>query len=125
MTPLSHPWLRVAGVGLAAAVVFVLDTQSESALHGLWLPLLLVLAAYMMTQAPMAVAFATFAMALAHSDFVADGWIQSRAYPLLAAAGLGVCGYIGWQRFRQRIAATHDARWAGRTRSDGDGQPPT
>lgn len=125
MKPLRHPGLRVAGVLLAAAVVFVLDTESNSAWHALWLPLLLVLAAYLMTQAPMAVAFATLALALIHTDIGAAGWIESRAYPLLALLSLGACAVIGWQRFRQRIAATHAERWADRAAARSDEEPRT
>ena len=124
MTALSHPWLRVAGVLLAAWAVFVLDTESDSAWHALWLPLILVLAAYLMTQAPMAVAFATLTLAVIHSDFGAAGWIESRAYPLLALLSLSACAIIGWQRFRQRIAATHAERWAERRPAQADQEPP-
>ena len=125
MTTLSRPWLRVCGVLLAAPVVFLLDPQSTSAWHALWLPLALVLAAYLMTQAPMAVAFATLALAVIHTDLNASGWIENRAYPLLALISLGVCAIIGWQRFRQRIAATHAERWAARQGAVDDEEPRT
>ena len=111
---LSHPWLRVSGVVLAGAGVFILDINNPSATHQLWLPLVLAVAAYLMTQSLMAVAFASFALASAHTSFNDLSWIPARGYPAIALLSLGVCLIIGTQRFRRRIAETHDARWAAR-----------
>ena len=111
---LSHPWLRVSGVVLAAAGVFLLDINNPSATHQLWLPLALAVAAYLMTQSLMAVAFASFALASAHTNFDDLSWIPARGYPAIALLSLGVCLFIGTLRFRRRIAETHDARWAAR-----------
>lgn len=122
---LSHPWSRLSGVVLAAVIVFVLDTTVKSAWHQLWLPLGLAAAAYLMTRTPMAVAFAVFALAAANTDLAVNHWIPSIAYPGISAASLAVCGWIGINRFRRHIAATHDARWAERGQAgSGSAQDP-
>jgi len=117
MAELDHPWQRVSGIVLAAVIVFALDTTDPSQLHRLWLPLALALAAYLMTRSLMAVAFATFALAATNSDMGAADWISARAYPGVALLGFLLCCGIATHRFRQRITATHDARWARRRQS--------
>ena len=114
MNGLSHPWSRAAGVVVAAVIVFYLDTQSVSALHRLVLPLGLAVAAWLMTRSLMAVAFATFTMAAISTRWSAASWIPSVAYPSIAAIALVVCFVIISRRFRERIAATHEQRWAQR-----------
>jgi len=99
---------------LAGAVVFVLDNTRAAPLHQLWLPLTLALAAYLMTRALLAVAFATFALAALSTNFSADNWIAAYAYPMVATLGLAVCLAEGVRRFRRRIERTHDARWQAR-----------
>lgn len=117
MTELSHPWLRGAGVILAATIVFLLDIDDPRTLHQLWLPLCLAGAAYLITQSAMAVAIAAFALAAAHSNPEAGSWIHAKAYPGIALISLVVIFGIAWQRFRVRIKATHEARWAARRAS--------
>ena len=119
MQQLSHPLLRTTGVALAAVIVFFLDVSSDNVVHQLWLPLALALAAYLMTQALMAVAIATFALATAHSDLASTDWIVAQAYPGIAATSLLVCCAIGVRRFKNHIEATHDARWAHRNTPKG------
>jgi CBS-domain-containing membrane protein len=114
MSELSHPWSRTAGLLLAALAVFLLDSQSSSWLHALVLPLVLAFAAWLMTRSAMAVAFATFALAAINTDLAATSWIPRIAYPVIATAALAVCLGIVTQRFRERIAATHEQRWAQR-----------
>ena len=114
MTPLSHPGWRIAGLVLAAGIIFLLDTQSPTALHQLWLPLALAGAAFMMTQALMAVAFACLVLATINTDLSVQHWIPSVAYPAIAVISGAVCVVIVTRRFRQRIAETHEARWAHR-----------
>ena len=114
MNELSHPVARLSGVALAAVIVFFLDTRTGSPLHLLVLPLGLAVAAWMMTRSLMAVAFATFTLAAINSEFGQSDWISSVAYPALAAVALVICVVIGVRRFRQRIAETHEARWAQR-----------
>lgn len=114
MNSLSHPWSRAAGVLVAALIVFFLDTQSVSVLHRLVLPLGLAVAAWLMTRSLMAVAFATFTMAAISTRFSADSWMPSIAYPSIACLSLLVCAVIIIRRFRERIADTHEQRWAQR-----------
>ncbi len=114
MNTLSHPWSRALGVVAAAMIVFFLDTQSISALHRLILPLGLAVAAWLMTRSLMAVAFATFTMAAISTRWSAESWIPSIAYPTVAAIALLVCLTVITQRFRERIAQTHEERWARR-----------
>ncbi|MCR9260129.1 MAG: hypothetical protein NXH95_10425 [Pseudomonadaceae bacterium] len=122
MNELSHPWLRIGGVALAAAIVFLLNINDPSPLHQLWLPLSLAVAAYLITQSAMAVAIAAFALATAHSDPEAASWIPSRAYPGIALISLVVGFGIAWNRFRLHIAATHEARWAARRQAEAEAE---
>jgi membrane protein implicated in regulation of membrane protease activity len=113
---LSHPWSRGAGVLLTALVVFFWESRSPAPLHSLILPLLLAGAAWLMTRSVMAVAFATFTLAAINTELAADHWIPSLAYPTIAFSALLICVRILAQRFRERIAATHEQRWAQRRR---------
>ncbi len=123
MNELSHPWARLGGVIIAACIVFFLDTTSTDALHKLWLPLGLAFSAFLMTQALMAVAFACLVMAGLNIDLAAGYWVPVWGYPSVAAVSLVVCLIIVVRRFRQRIAETHDARWARRRRTDAQSDP--
>jgi len=114
MNDLSHAGSRVGGVVLTALVVFAFDTHSASVLHRLILPLLLVLAAWLMTRSSMAVAFATCTLAALHTDLTGSHWIPSLAYPLIAVFAGAVCLVNLTGRFRARMHATHDQRWAER-----------
>jgi hypothetical protein len=124
MNELSHPWLRGAGVILAGTIVFLLDIDDPRTLHQLWLPLCLAGAAYLITQSAMAVAIAAFALAAAHSNPEASSWIHAKAYPGIALISLVVIFGIAWQRFRVRIQATHEARWAARRASQNEEDHP-
>ena len=134
-TSLNNLSLRLAGVVVILAVLFVIDLNVDDAVNQLWLPLLLAAGAYLMTLSLMAVAItdglaaAPAPLALAaphvitaatlaflHMELGATFWVSALAYPAL----LAVCSaYIGWvllQRFRQRIKDTHEERWASRQR---------
>ncbi len=114
MNALSHPWQRSAGLALAAAVLFVLNPQQTDIVHGLVLPLLLALAALLLTRSLMAVLIAAFALSAIASDIDSGNWISARAYPLLALASLVGCLVVIWQRLQIRARETHDERWADR-----------
>ena len=112
--PINHLSLRLAGVALILAVLFVLDLSQNDPTNQLWLPLLLAAGAFLMTLSGMAVAIAVGTLAILHMDLDSTFWVTASAYPLLVA-GSGV--FIGWillQRFRQRIKDTHEERWANR-----------
>tara|TARA_Y100000991_G_scaffold214395_1_gene202013 strand:- start:42 stop:410 length:369 start_codon:yes stop_codon:yes gene_type:complete len=115
-TSLNNLSLRLAGVVVISAALFVIDLNVDDAVNQLWLPLLLAAGAYLMTLSLMAVAITAATLAFLHMELGAAFWVPALAYPAL----LAVCGaYIGWvllQRFRQRIEDTHEERWAGRQR---------
>ena len=112
--PINHLSLRMAGVVLIVAVLFVLDLNQDDATNQLWLPLLLAAGAFLMTLSAMAVAIAVGTLAILHMDLDSTFWVTASAYPLLVAvSGLFITGVL-LQRFRQRIKDTHDERWANR-----------
>ena len=114
--PLNNLSLRLAGVVIILAVLFVIDLNIEDAVNQLWLPLLLAAGAYLMTLSLMAVAITAATLAFLHMELSATFWVPAIAYPAL----LIICGfYIAWVlllRFRQRIKDTHEERWANRQR---------
>lgn len=116
ITSLSNLSLRLAGVVVISAALFVIDLNVDDAVNQLWLPLLLAAGAYLMTLSLMAVAITAATLAFLHMELGAAFWVPALAYPAL----LAVCSaYIGWvllQRFRQRIEDTHEERWASRQR---------
>ena len=115
-TPLNKLSLRLAGVVIILAVLFVIDLNIDDAVNQLWLPLLLAAGAYLMTLSLMAVAITAATLAFLHMELSATFWVPAVAYPAL----LTICSfYIAWvllQRFRQRIKDTHEERWANRQR---------
>ena len=115
-TSLNNLSLRLAGVVVISAALFVIDLNVDDAVNQLWLPLLLAAGAYLMTLSLMAVAITAATLAFLHMELGAAFWVPALAYPAL----LAVCSaYIGWvllQRFRQRIKDTHEERWANRQR---------
>jgi hypothetical protein len=112
--PMNHMSLRIAGVVLILAVLFVLDLTVDNATNQLWLPMLLAAGAYLMTLSLMAVAIAVGTLAILHMDLQAVFWVQATAYPILVAISAVIIGWTLLQRFRQRIKDTHDERWANR-----------
>jgi len=111
---LSHPWSRLAGLIVGAAVMFILDPSRAGSVHQLWLPLCLAVAAYLMTRALWAVSFATFALSAVNTNLGSADWISAFAYPAIATLSMAACLALAARRFRQRIASTHDARWKNR-----------
>ena len=114
--PLNNLSLRLAGVVIILAVLFVIDLNIDDAVNQLWLPLLLAAGAYLMTLSLMAVAITAATLAFLHMELSATFWVPAVAYPALST----ICGfYIAWvlmKRFRQRIKDTHEERWANRQR---------
>ena len=53
-------------------------------------------------------------MAAISTQWSAPSWIPSIAYPTIAAIALVLCVAIIARRFRERIEATHEERWARR-----------
>lgn len=112
--PINHLSLRMAGVVLIVAVLFVLDLNQDDATNQLWLPLLLAAGAFLMTLSAMAVAIAVGTLAILHMDLDSTFWVTASAYPLLVAVSGLFITWVLLQRFRQRIKDTHDERWANR-----------
>ena len=113
---LQHLSLRMAGVVVTLAVLFVVDLTVDDVANQLWLPLLLAAGAYLMTLSLMAVAIAVGSLALLHADLAAAFWVPAIAYPLLVAVSALIVSWILLQRFRQRIEDTHEERWANRSK---------
>ena len=115
-TSLNNLSLRLAGIVVISAALFVIDLNVNDAVNKLWLPLLLAAGAYLMTLSMMAVAITAATLAFLNMELAAAFWVPALYYPAL----LYVCSaYISWvllQRFRQRIEDTHEERWAGRQR---------
>ena len=111
---LQYLSLRMAGVVVTLAVLFVIDLNVDNVINQLWLPLLLAAGAYLMTLSVMAVAIAVGTLALLHTDLAAAFWVPAIAYPVLAAISALIIGWILLERFRQRIKDTHEERWANR-----------
>lgn len=111
---------RIAGVALMGIAVMWFDPLSTTAQHRLLIPLIMAGAAWLMVQNAAAVLFGAALLAAIHSDTQNTEWISSRAYPALAALAGAALGYILWQRFRERIEATREARWRHRRRDVGD-----
>ena len=109
---------RLAGAALALTAVFVLDLSQSTALHKLWLPMLLAIGIYFMTFSVMAVVVSCGTLAAIHLDLNSASWVESQAYPLVVGVSALIAGRIGLQRFRQRIADTHEERWANRRNQD-------
>ncbi len=114
--PINHLSLRMAGVVLILAVLFILDLNQNDATNQLWLPLLLAAGAYLMTLSSMAVAIAIGTLAILHADLGSGFWVSASAYPLLVLISGSYIGWVLLQRFRQRIKDTHEERWAHRQR---------
>ena len=111
---------RLVGIALTLVGIFVIDLNQMTALHQLWLPLLLALGAYLMSQSLMAIAIACGTLAYIHINSASPFWVESTAYPVIVILSVAIIGSTLIQRFRRRIAATHQARWAARNASSKD-----
>ena len=109
---------RLAGAVLALIAVFALDLSQSTALHKLWLPMLLAIGTYFMTFSVMAVAVSCGTLAAIHLDLYSASWVESQAYPLIVGVSALIAGRIGLHRFRQRITDTHEERWAKRRKPE-------
>jgi hypothetical protein len=119
MKPPAHldnlPW-RVAGLVLLGVLVVVYQTDQGDLVNRLLIPLAMAFAAWLLVQNITAIALGGTLLAGIHGDLGSRDWIHSLAYPALAAIGTVVLAIIFSRRFRDRIAATHEARWRDRRR---------
>lgn len=106
----SSTLLRGAGLILIMVGVLTFDEHASTALHTLWLPLLMAAGAALALQNILAVALAITALTGIHADPAAQDWVTARAYPLLAAAGTAATAIILTIRFRRNMIASRDAR---------------
>ena len=113
---LNNLSVRLAGVVVILAVIFVINLNVDDTTNQLWLPLLLAVGAYLMTLSLMAVAITVATLAVLHTDLAASFWVPAMAYPVLAVVSGFVISWLLIQRFRQRIQDTHKERWANRHR---------
>jgi len=104
------PW-RVAGVALLAVSVVLYEPDAPQAWQRLGLPLLMAAAAWLMVQNVVAVALGTLLLAAIHGDPGSADPVEGIGYPLVALAAALVLLGVLTQRFRARIAATHEERW--------------
>ena len=74
----------------------------------------------MMVTAMMAIAIACGTLAYIHINSASPFWVESTAYPLIVLCSIAIIGRVLLKRFRQRIADTHEARWAERSGSSKD-----
>lgn len=104
------PW-RIAGLALLAVLVVVYHPEQGGVIHRLAIPMAMAVATWMLVQNLAAVALGAGVLAGIHSAPGSGDWIRALGYPILAAACAAIVGVVVVQRFRRRIAATHDARW--------------
>lgn len=98
---------------LCAGLLIIPAYDSWPVLGALLTPCALIIGAWLITRATLAIGLTTALLAALATDFTGT-WVTAAAYPLLALAAAGVCAVILIERFRQRVAATRSARWTGR-----------
>ncbi len=102
---------RISGLVVLGVTVMLFDATSIAPLHRLLLPMAMAVAACLMIQNAAAILLGATLLTAIHTDLQDPDWIIGRAYPVLAILSGAALGYIALQRFRQRIAATREARW--------------
>lgn len=107
-------WRRAAGAGIIAVSWFVFDPKDSSVVQQLLLPLCVAAGAYLVLQTLLPVALASAVLAVSHTQLGAADWVHGWAYPAIACASTLYVVIIIWQRFRRRVAQTHEARWSSR-----------
>jgi hypothetical protein len=108
---LEHlPW-RIAGLLSLGALVVVYQPEHADTVNRLLIPVGMAVATWLLVQNVTAVALGAGLLAAIHGDLGSSDWIRGVAYPLLASACGLVVAMAFVQRFRRRIAATHEERW--------------
>ena len=105
--------LRIAGTVIILACVLAYQNVEQPLLRDLLLPIALGVGAWLTVRNLLAVVAGGAALAAIHTN-LAGNWIESIAYPLVAAVCLGTAAFIWALRFRQRIEETREARWQAR-----------
>lgn len=117
------PW-RLAGVALLAVSVVLYEPDAPQTWQRLGMPLVMAATAWLMVQNVVAVALGTLLLAAIHSDPGSADPVEGIGYPLVALAAALLLLVVLAQRFRARIAATHEDRWRSR-RGSQSGAPAT
>jgi len=112
---------RIAGVIVLTACLVIYEPNNADLLHALLLPVLAAAGAWGLVQNFTAVAIGATVLALIHSEPGSPRPIEGWVYPAVALSGTAYLLFVMVQRFRNRIAATHGARWASR-RGESDTQ---
>jgi preprotein translocase subunit SecY len=108
---LAHlPW-RIAGLALLGGLVVAYHPEQGGVLQRLLIPVAMAVATWMLVQNLAAVALGAGILAGLHSAPASADWVPALAYPALAALCAVVLAVVFAQRFRRRIAATHEDRW--------------
>ncbi|MEM7078802.1 MAG: hypothetical protein AAF513_09260 [Pseudomonadota bacterium] len=108
------PHRRITGVICLCAGLLVIPAYARfPQLSGVLIPLSLIAGAWLITGAGMAVAITTALLAGLASDR-SGTWVSAGFYPALAISAGVLAVFLLARRFRQRIQATRDARWAPR-----------
>lgn len=110
-TQLSPTPLRILGLVVLMGVILSFNPGSSGLLQQLMLPVLLAVAAWLITRSSMAVALGGAIVAGIHSNLQSPDWIVSLAYPIICAICTIIIMAICIRRFRQRIHSTHSDRW--------------
>lgn len=111
---LNRPLPRLLGLATVLVCLAFYDPAGESAVQRLLLPLLMAAGAWALVQNLAAVALTVAVLGVIHLDLSGGDWIDRVAWPLLTLAAVVAFLSILARRFRARIAATHEARWADR-----------
>jgi hypothetical protein len=114
---LSRLSWRIAGLVLLGGLVVAYQPELGDVTNRLMIPLAMAFATWLLVQNVAAVALGGGLLAAIHGDLGSPDWITRIAYPALAAVAGVVLTAVFIQRFRRRIAATHEERWRKR-RSD-------
>lgn len=108
---LEHLPLRIGGLVLLGVLVVVYHPEQGDPLNRLLIPIGMAIATWLLVRNAAAVALGAGLLAAIHSAPGSGDWIRGIAYPLLAAVCAVIVAVIFGQRFRRRIAATHEERW--------------
>ncbi len=118
---ITQSWAtRMLGLVVIVVTLVWYEPGASGAVQRLVLPLVMALGAWWLVRNLAAVALGASVLATIHSNPGSADWISGYAYPAVALASAAVLLWIVRDRFRERIAATHEARWRARRGNAGD-----
>ncbi|HAR30586.1 MAG TPA: hypothetical protein DCR65_03615 [Gammaproteobacteria bacterium] len=116
---MSHLPSRLAGMALVVLVIALWDPVSGTVAMRVGLPLIVAIGAALMVRNIAAVAFAAALLAGIHSQPGGEDPVTAIAWPIACVAAIATLAVIWGRRFRERIKATHGARWRNRSQDRG------